>query len=114
MLCCLAVTTSMCGGNDDDRCELELPESDAAGGLTVEYKVSSTGNGHVSSLTYVTDDGPQVVKDPSLPFEESVTLATAHASISLVGRVSDGSLTLSYQLTGPDGPEQQLQTCASD
>ena len=80
----------------------------ACAATTSRYSRSSGGNASVSVLTYYTDDGPQTLANPVLPFSTTVQLATAHARIQVTGDAGDGSIEIGYQVSDDTGPIEQV------
>ena len=118
-LCAAALTLSACSddnnGGSTTPCNLDTGASDLSGNLAVHYEASTTGNGTLSSLTYATDAGNQVVVNPTLPWETDVTLTTARARLQAVGNVSSGSIVIEFQADAGEGNvEQEQNSCAAD
>jgi hypothetical protein len=118
-LCGALFTISACSnddtGSDTTPCTMDTGASEISGNLAVHYEASATGNGTLSSVTYATDAGDQVVVNPSLPWEVDVTLATAHARLRAAGRLNNGVITIQYQADGgPGNVEQDETTCAAE
>jgi hypothetical protein len=116
-LCAAALTLSACGddssGSDNTLpCGLDTGNSAIVNNLSVGYSATLSGAGTVSSITYTTDAGDEVVNNPTLPFQANVTLATLPARIRAEGSVTTGTLTIGYTATGsPNRLEQDSQTC---
>lgn len=113
------MTLSACGddsgGNEPLECGLDTGESAISGDITVSYQVTLEGSGAVTSVTYTSDAGDQVVNNPSLPFSANITLATRTARIQATGSVTTGTITAQYAAVGaPDRAEQDQVVCAQD
>ena len=108
--CVVLLLLAVACGDDSTSCNLDTAESGDIGG-TVTYRAEKTGDGVVSSLTYATDTGPQLVPSPILPYMQTVTLTSAHARLQATGSVTNGSITISYSASG--GPEQQQAMCSA-
>ena len=117
-LCAAVLTVSACSDDNNDggtACTMDTGASDISGNLTVHYEASTTGNGTLSSITYATETGNQVVVNPDLPWETDVTLATVHARVQALGSVSSGSIEIQFQADGGEGNvEQGENTCSAD
>lgn len=116
LLCVAVLTATACGGDGGTIntlvCGPSIGPSVISGDITVTYSASLTGTGAVTSVTYVTDTGPVVVNNPTLPLQVTVVNATSPAAIRAAGRVTSGSITIGYSATGaPNRAEQDSATC---
>jgi hypothetical protein len=110
------LTATACGGDGGTIntlvCSPSIGPSLISGDITVSYSASLTGTGAVTSVTYVTDTGPVVVNNPTLPLQVNVVNVTSPAAIRAAGRVTSGSITIGYSATGaPNRAEQDSATC---
>jgi hypothetical protein len=107
----LVVAGALAGCGDDDgpsqTCQRDTGESDIAGGVTAAYVAVVTGDANVSAVTYYTDDGPQTLANPVLPFSTTVQLETARARIQATGSPGTGSFQIGYQISDESGPIEQ-------
>lgn len=76
------------GDGDDSACSVSVGPSDLVG--SVAYTASGTGNGTLTQIRYVTDEGELVDNNPTLPFSVTVENSTAKAEISGTGSASNG------------------------
>ena len=83
---------SACGTSNDIQCHVSTAPAQAPADGTVSYHTAISGDAHVDSIIYKTDDGPQTVSYPALPFEltASVTGGTPLAIIA-TGRMEEGA-----------------------
>lgn len=108
----LACGDSNDGGGGNNACDLATSTSTIGGQAT--YTASVTGNGAISSLVYATDGGNVTVNNPTLPYNQGVTLTTGRARISTTGTVSSGSITTAYSVTPAGGGalESDSESCS--
>src|SRR5664279_4416009 len=102
LLCATAGMISACSDTTANSpvtkdCTLDTGTSTISGSLTVTYQVTvQDGTATVASLTYNAESGPVTVTNPTLPFQENLTLATATAHLQLTGTVTNGVLVAQY------------------
>ncbi len=78
-------------------CSLTTAPTQPPVDMNVTYKATQTGDGTISSLTYVTITGTVTVTNPQLPWEVTVAVTTTtNVSIAAAGTVKNGSLNISY------------------
>jgi len=87
------------GCKKERTCDLNATNSAGPGvDMTITYKAEQSGDGEISSLTYLTGSGAVTVTNPSLPWTISVeALATQVVGITATGTTKKGSLTISYE-----------------
>jgi hypothetical protein len=120
LVCATAAMVSACSDTNANQpvakdCTLDTGASTIAGSLTVTYQVTvPDGTGTVSSLTYTADTGPVTVTNPTLPFQENLTLLTAPAQLQVVGTVSNGTMVAQFSAVGsPNRSEQKQVSCTT-
>jgi hypothetical protein len=79
----------------------------------VTYSASTTGDGLVSSLTYVGASGQVTVNNPTIPFSVSTTVPLpTQAAMSAAASYTNGTVTIAYQANVGGGDiEQTNQVC---
>ncbi len=105
---CLAVLVLILGvlscGDDDPvvptvkTCNLSTDETDLSG--TVVYEATQGGDGSFSTITYVDDQGTQMVSNPQLPWTITVTVPGGTlVRLTATGTTTNGSLAISVEGT---------------
>jgi len=117
LLCTAVLTLAACsdGGSNNNTlvCGPNTGNSSISGNITVGYSASLAGSGTVTSITYTTDAGDEVVNNPTLPWQANVTLVSRPAAIRATGSVTTGTITIGYNAVGaPNRAEQNTATCA--
>jgi hypothetical protein len=97
------------GLSSAENCDLDTGDSSLLGALTAKYFASGTGDASMSSLTYMTDEGPLTITDPKLPFATSVSLTNVRARLRAKGTSGAGTLSISVGVSDLIGPREQLQ-----
>ncbi len=120
LLCTAAGMISACSdstGNSPTTkdCTLDTGMSTISGSITVTYLVTLSGSSAtIASITYAAEGGPVTVTNPTLPFQQNLTLLTAPAQLQLTGTVTDGTLTAEYSAVGsPNRSESKQVTCTT-
>jgi hypothetical protein len=112
----LAVACSDSSGPDTQTCTLAT-NSSTFGNVTIDvkYQAIGAGDGHLSSVTYVTQTGNVTEPNPTLPWEKDITLTGGvQAQISGNGAVKTGGLTVQFLAdAGPGNTDQQQSSCGS-
>ena len=105
---CLAVLVFMLGvsscGDDDPvvptekTCDLSTNEKFLAG--SVVYEATQGGDGTFSTITYVDDQGTQMISNPQLPWAKMVTVLNGTTvKLTATGTTTNGSLAISVEGT---------------
>jgi hypothetical protein len=86
-----------------------------SGSITVTYLVTLSGSSAtIASITYTAESGPVTVNNPTLPFQQNLTLLTAPAQLQLTGTVTDGTLTAEYSAVGsPNRADSKQVSCTT-
>ena len=120
LLCATAAMVSACSDTTANQpitkdCSLDTGSSTESGSITVTYQVTvQDGTGTVTTLSYTADTGTVTVNNPTLPFQENLTLVTAPARLQLAGTIKGGTMVAEYSLVGsPNRSEQKQVTCTS-
>ena len=111
----LAVACSDSSGPDTQTCTLAT-NSSTFGNVTIDvkYQAIGAGDGHLSSVTYVTQTGNVTEPNPTLPWEKDITLTGGvQAQISGNGTVKTGGLTVQFLADAGPGNTDQEQSKAS-
>jgi hypothetical protein len=87
-----------------------------SGTIDVQYNATQTGDGTISSLTYIGPSGPVMVQNPSFPFSVSTTIPLpSQAQMSATGFFSNGTVTIAYSASvGGGDVESANQTCGGN
>jgi hypothetical protein len=104
-----------CKKSSEITCGLSTSASLPPVEMNVIYTATQSGDGVISSLSYVTISGTVTVPNPSLPWSVTVPVLTSTSvSISASGTTKNGSLEISYNgisggssISGRDYCEQQ-------
>jgi len=119
ILLLLGIGLSGCKKTKEITCSLYAAPSQPAVAMTVVYTAEQTGDGTISSLSYVTNAGTVTVSNPILPWTISISvLSGTNVNISATGTTKNGSLKISYageattgsstsKISGTDSCEQQ-------
>ncbi len=107
-----AACSSDSSGGSGSACAVDTGPSNTSGNISVTYTATVLGDGKITQLMYATDGGMQTVNNPTLPYALGpLVLTTAHAQISATGSATNGSVTVSFAVTG-GATEQGSNTCA--
>jgi hypothetical protein len=81
--------------------------------ISATYTASVTGDGTITSLTYVGASGQVTVTNPVLPFSVDATVPLpTQAGMSASGYYTNGTVTIAYQASvGASDDEQTNQVC---
>jgi hypothetical protein len=84
--------------------------------ISVTYTASVTGDGTITSLTYVGGSGPVTINNPTLPFSVDTTVSLpTQAAMSASGYYTNGTVTIAYQANVGGGDiEQTNQVCGGN
>lgn len=104
-----------CKKTNEITCNLSASSTQPPVEMDILYTASQTGDGTISSLSYVTISGTVTVQNPTLPWSVTVpALTTTKVAISASGNVKNGSLKITYDgstgsatIRGSDFCEQQ-------
>lgn len=104
-----------CKKTSEITCNLSTASSQPPVEMNITYTATQTGDGTISSLTYMTIAGTITVQNPSLPWSITVPAMTStNVSISATGTTKNGSLKINYEgnsggatISGSDFCEQQ-------
>jgi len=104
-----------CKKTQEITCNLSTASSKPPVEMTITYTATQTGDGAMSSLSYVTISGTVTVQNPSLPWTVTVpALTSTDVAISATGTTKNGSIKISYEgigsgaiISGSDYCEQQ-------
>jgi hypothetical protein len=104
-----------CKKTKEITCNLNASASQPPTEMYIVYSASQTGDGTISSLSYVTISGTVTVQNPILPWTIIVPVLTStNVAISASGTVKNGSLKITYDgssgtatIHGSDMCEQQ-------
>jgi len=85
-----------CKKDTEITCNLNTADQ-APVNMTISFSATQTGDGTISTLTYKTSAGEETITNPSLPWTIDVAADEGtDISITALGKVKDGSLTVSY------------------
>jgi hypothetical protein len=104
-----------CKKTSEITCNLSTASSQPPVEMNITYTATQTGDGTISSLSYMTIAGTLTVQNPTLPWSVTVpALTSTNVSISATGTTKNGSLRISYEgvsggatISGSDFCEQQ-------
>ena len=113
----MLVIMMSCKKDSETTCNLSATVNQAPVGMSIVYAASQTGDGVISSLTYVSGTGNVTVTNPSLPWSVTVYVpAGTGVTLSASGSVKNGSLNVSYEgsaegyhILGSDACSKQTQ-----
>ena len=89
-----------CKKDKEVTCTLVTAATQPPVDMNVTYKATQTGDGTISTLSYVNTTGTITISNPQLPWEFTVAVTTStNVSISASGTVKNGSLNISYNGT---------------
>ena len=96
-----------CDKNDDttssntEQISLNIDKSKLPANLSITYKAESTGDGKITQLKYLDNNGVlQVVGNPTLPWTKTLSMvADSSVQMSASGTLSKGSLTITVDGT---------------
>jgi hypothetical protein len=98
VLAVAAASFSGCKKTTEITCSLFTAATTPPVDMVVVYTATATGDGTISTLSYVTPTGTVTVQNPSLPWTISVNvLTTTNVQITASGTTKNGSLTISYE-----------------
>jgi hypothetical protein len=105
-----------CSGDDEaETCAVAPVSSTASADGTVEYSVSTRGDGSVSTITYSDGTEDVTVTSPTLPFSVSVNVAEGdEIALHVKGTAKQGAIVASYAFvdTGGTDPEVTEAECS--
>lgn len=104
-----------CKKTNEITCNLSTTSSQPPVEMNITYSATQTGDGTISSLSYMTIAGTMTVQNPTLPWSVTVpALTSTNVSISATGTTKNGSLKISFEgisggatISGSDFCEQQ-------
>jgi hypothetical protein len=104
-----------CKKTSEITCNLSTASSQPPVEMNITYTATQTGDGAISSLSYMTIAGTMTVQNPTLPWSVTVPVLTStNVSVSATGTTKNGSLKISYEgnsggatISGSDFCEQQ-------
>ncbi len=86
-----------CKKDKESTCSLATAVNRPAVGMNVTYVATATGDGVISTLSYVDGSGVVTVDNPALPWTATVSVpANADVRITATGTVTNGSLKVEY------------------
>jgi hypothetical protein len=113
----MLISFSACEDNkdpEDTGCNLETNASEfSEESLNVTYKIIATGDVKVTSFFYFDETGKVEVQNPTLPYEKEVTLSSQKTiQASALGKVTNGSIKVSYKGIGQNTTYESYDICA--
>lgn len=79
-------------------CELGIGPIEVPLPIQVKFKAEKTGDGVITNISYMDNNGLIVVENPVLPWEKTISLTdTNSVSMSAAGTVKNGSLQIKYE-----------------
>jgi hypothetical protein len=86
-----------CKKDETTTCNLSTAVNRPPVAMNVTYVASQTGDGTISTLSYVTGGGVVTVENPTLPWTVTASVgADADVKITASGTVKNGSLKIEY------------------
>lgn len=113
----LLISFSACKDDKDQEdlgCILETKVSEfKEESINIIYKIGVTGDVKVTSFSYFDETGKVEVQNPTLPYEKEVTLSSQKTiQASALGKVTNGSIKVSYKGIGQNTTYESYDICA--
>lgn len=113
----ILVSLSACKKDDDTKalsCNLQTAASEfSEASIVVTYKLENTGDAKVASFFYYDETGKIEVQNPTLPWEQQVTLTTQKTmQAGATGNVTNGSIKVSFKATTSNSSYEGSDFCS--